>query len=238
MRPLPSRLYVIALCVFIAGCASRPLPRFEKPIARTQFQRVRTTAYTDTEEDHKPYTNHNALGGILQSGQIHSAAADWSRWPAGTIFRIRETGELYQVDDYGWALSGTNTIDLYKPSRETMNAWGVRGVTIENLQWGDPKHSLAILRERSHYRHVRRMIGELEDRMADLEKSVPSMGVPPEPVMIASAPSPGPASGPLIQPFTTSSSNSQTIPRAVPVSASRTTSMTRDPFYSSGNSGR
>jgi hypothetical protein len=74
--------------------------------------------------------------------------------------------------------------------------------------------------------------------MADLEKSVPSMGVPPEPVMIASAPSPGPASGPLIQPFTTSSSNSQTIPRAVPVSASRTTSMTRDPFYSSGNSGR
>src|SRR5271154_5744848 len=152
MRPLLSRAMLLAACLFIVGCASRPLPKYENPIARTQFQRVRTTAYTDTETDHLPYSNHNALGGTLQSGQIHSAAADWSRWPAGTIFRIRETGEIYQVDDYGWALSGTNTIDLYKPSRETMNAWGVRGVTIENLQWGDPKQSLAILRERSHYR--------------------------------------------------------------------------------------
>jgi 3D (Asp-Asp-Asp) domain-containing protein len=241
MRPLPTRISVLALCIFIAGCASRPLPRYETPIARTQVQHVRTTAYTDTEEDHKPYTNHNALGGILQSGQIHSAAADWSRWPAGTIFRIRETGEIYQVDDYGWALSGTNTIDLYKPSRETMNAWGVQKVTIENLQWGNPKQSLAILRDRSHYRHVRRMIGELENRMAELEKPVPSMGTAPEPVMIASAPSPAPTSGVVIQPFTAStasSSNQQTTPRAIPVSASRTTSVARDPFFSNGGSGR
>src|SRR6516164_5029817 len=154
MRPLLSRALPIVLGLLIAGCASRPLPKFEKPIARTQVQRVRTTAYTDTESDHIQYSNHNALGGTLQCGAIHSAAADWSRWPAGTVFRIRETGELYRVDDYGWALSGTNTIDLYKPSRAAMNAWGVRGVTIENLQWGDPKESLAILRQRSHYRHV------------------------------------------------------------------------------------
>jgi 3D (Asp-Asp-Asp) domain-containing protein len=218
------------------GCAQRPLPKYQQPIARTQFQRVRTTAYTDTESDHVQYTNHNALGGCLQSGTIHSAAADWSRWPAGTMFRVRETGEVYRVDDYGWALAGTNTIDLYKPSRELMNAWGVRGVTIENLQWGDPKASLAILRQRSHYRHVQRMIQEMESRMAELMRPVPTMGQPPEPVMVASAPSPGPA--PVTQPFTMASAAPQNVPRAIPVSSTgssnRSNSAAHDPFYPSG----
>src|SRR5689334_2200595 len=89
MRPLLSRVSLLAVCFLIVGCASRPLPKYERPIARTQFQRVRTTAYTDTESDHVQYANHNALGGTLQYGSIRSAAADWSRWPAGTIFRIR-----------------------------------------------------------------------------------------------------------------------------------------------------
>lgn len=237
MRPLLSRAIPLVLCLFIVGCSTpRPLPKFERPIARTQYQRVRTTAYTDTESDHLQYSNHNALGGTLQSGSIHSAAADWSRWPAGTVFRIRETGELYRVDDYGWALSGTNTIDLYKPSRAAMNAWGVRGVTIENLQWGDPKQSLAILHQRSHYRHVQRMIAELEDRMDELEQSVPAMGPPSEPVLVASAP-PAPAASaaaiPVTRPFDVASGAPQSVPRAIPVPTSRANSVARDPFYSS-----
>jgi 3D (Asp-Asp-Asp) domain-containing protein len=233
MRPLLSRVIPLAFSLVILGCASRPLPPYERPLARTQYQRVRTTAYTDTEDDHRAYTNHNALGGILQYGPVHSAAADWSRWPAGTIFRVRETGEIYQVDDYGWALSGTNTIDLYKPSREMMNAWGVRGVTIENLQWGDPKQSLAILRERSHYRHVRRMIQELHERMAELQKPVPSMGAPPEPAVYASAPSSSPATnaGSWSPASSSSSSSPQSVPPAVPVTSNRTDSSPRDPFY-------
>ena len=108
---------------------------------------------------------------------------------------------MYQVDDYGFALSGTNTIDLYKPSREEMNAWGVRGVTIENLQWGDPKQSLAILRQRSRYRHVQRMIAEMETRMSELQRPVPAMGPPPDPVMIAAAPSLPASSAPVSQPW-------------------------------------
>jgi 3D (Asp-Asp-Asp) domain-containing protein len=235
MRPPLSRVSLLAVCLVIVGCASRPLPKFERPIARTQFQRVRTTAYTDTESDHLPYSNHNALGGTLQSGWIHSAAADWSRWPAGTIFRIRETGEVYRVDDYGWALSGTNTIDLYKPSRTAMNVWGVRGVTIENLQWGDPKQSLAILRQRSHYRHVQRMIAELEDRMGELEQPVPATGAPTEPVMIASVPPPAAASAatvvPVTRPFVVATGAPQSVPRAIPVTTSRPNTVARDPFY-------
>ena len=173
MRTLTPRILLATLAMFIAACSSpRPLPKYQKPIALTRIQSVRTTAYTHTEDDHVQYSNRNALGGCLKCGQINSAAADWSRWPAGTVFRIRETGEVFQVDDYGWALAGTNTIDLYKPSRSAMNSWGVKHVTIENLQWGDPRRSLAILRQRSGYRHIRRMIGEMEGRMAELERPV------------------------------------------------------------------
>jgi hypothetical protein len=108
---------------------------------------------------------------------VNSAAADWSRWPAGTVFRIQETGELYEVDDYGWALSGTNTIDLYKPSRSAMNSWGVRRVTIENLRWGDVDRSLTILRGRSKFKHVRRMISQIESRYAELKRPVETSDV-------------------------------------------------------------
>ncbi len=183
----------IALCLafpliaLLAGCASRPLPKYEKPIARTAVQSVRTTAYTHTEADHIKHGSSTALGTQLQSGEIHSAAADWSRWPAGSRFRIVETGEIYQVDDYGWALAGTNTIDLYKPTRADMNAWGVRRVTIENLQWGDPKRSVAVLRPRSKYAHIRRMLEEFKKN----DMTFPAL---PQnaPLLAVAAPAPAP----------------------------------------------
>lgn len=149
--------------LLLAGCAThRPLPKYEKPLAKTQFQTVRTTAYTHTESDHRKYTNHNALGSRLCCGKINSAAADWSRWPAGTVFRIAETGELFRVDDYGSALAGRNTIDLYKPTRRAMNHWGVREVNIEVLQWGDMRYSYELLKPRSRYPHVERMLREMQ----------------------------------------------------------------------------
>jgi 3D (Asp-Asp-Asp) domain-containing protein len=150
--------------LLLAGCATRQLPKYEKPLAKTQFQTVRTTAYTHTESDHLQYSNHNALGSTLCCGKINSAAADWSRWPAGTVFRIAETGELYRVDDYGWALAGRNTIDLYKPTRSAMNRWGVREVNIEVLQWGDANYSYNVLRPRARYPHVERMLREMQGR--------------------------------------------------------------------------
>jgi 3D (Asp-Asp-Asp) domain-containing protein len=163
--------------MLFAACASRPLPKYQKPIARTPIQSVRTTAYTHTEADHIKHGRCSAVGTQLRCDRIHSAAADWSRWPVGTVFRIQETGELYQVDDYGWALSGTNTIDLYKPTRSAMNSWGVRRVTIENLQWGDVDRSLAILRGRSKYKHVRRMLSEIHDRYAELKRPVGTVSI-------------------------------------------------------------
>lgn len=153
-----------ALAILFAGCAERSLPVYEPPLPRSQFMKVRTTAYTHTEADHLRYGKSNAIGTTLVGdGVIRSAAADWARWPAGTRFLIMSTGQVYQVDDYGWALSGRNTIDLYCPSWGEMNTWGVRRVTIQILRWGDPWASYRILRPRSDYAHVRRMLAEIRN---------------------------------------------------------------------------
>jgi 3D (Asp-Asp-Asp) domain-containing protein len=121
----------------------------------TPVSYTRSTSATAVNEANNPLSRNAVYG---------SAAADWSRWPAGTIFRILPTGQLYKVDDYGFALSGRNTIDLYMPSKATMNQWGVRTVQIQILQWGDDKESLRILRPRQSYRHIRRMVLELEGK--------------------------------------------------------------------------
>ena len=186
--PTPAtRVIALALCLLAAGCASRPLPKYERPLARAKFQTVRTTAYTHTEDDHVQYSNRNACGDSLRSGSLNSASCDWSRWPVGTVFRIQETGESYVVDDYGWALSGTNTIDLYKASRSAMNAWGTRRVHIEHLQWGEVRRILAILAPRAKHAHVRRMVREIRSRYAELAKPLPqgpsiAAGSQPKPV--------------------------------------------------------
>ena len=233
--------------ILLSGCGTtqHALPAYEPPLAKTDFQHVRTTAYTHTESDHLEYSNHNALGGELHAAgppmhraevvtratlayevrratpvdepdsyspqlqpfsmeetrtvtratkratkttthnvkraiavapgrrslgergkppQIGSAAADWSRWPAGTVFRLLSTGQNYRVEDYGWALSGRNTIDLYMANQREMNSWGARQEAIEILRWGDPQESLQFLQRHQDYKHIRRMVLELEGR--------------------------------------------------------------------------
>jgi 3D (Asp-Asp-Asp) domain-containing protein len=224
------------VALFLSACGTTstttrrsPLPKYETPLVKRDFQNVRTTAYTHTEADHRQFTNHNALGGQLHaaSGAIHraeytpralpvssdeqsdyrrasytraglepfsmeprrttkvvktkhgkkrvvvvtkpqigSAAADWSRWPAGTVFRLLSTGQVYKIDDYGWALAGRNTIDLYMPTRRAMNAWGARDEGIQILRWGNPDESLRLLQAHQGYRHIRRMVLELEGQEA------------------------------------------------------------------------
>lgn len=71
----------------------------------------------------------------------------------------------YVVDDYGSALVGTETIDIYKPERETMNEWGVRNVPIRVLQWGSVEESRRILEGRKgSAEHVRKMLREIEKK--------------------------------------------------------------------------
>ncbi|SRR5579862_684126 len=145
---------LLSLLLLTAGCATTQ----HGQQARRSTLRVRTTAYTDSE----PGGCKNAVGRRLASGEINSASADWSRYPLGTTFRILNTGEVFQIDDYGGALIGTNTIDLYKTSRYRMRDWGVRYVDIQILRWGSPERSLEVLRPRASVRKVRSMIASLK----------------------------------------------------------------------------
>ena len=142
-----------AFALLGVGCASAP--RTASTLSQPKrVCKVRTTAYTHTE----PGGNRNAIGTRLSGKNVMSAASDWSRWPLGTKFRIVDTDEVYQIDDYGSALIGTGTIDLYKKTRLAMRRWGVRSVDIDVIEWGSKEKSLQVLAPRSRNPRVRRMI--------------------------------------------------------------------------------
>jgi 3D (Asp-Asp-Asp) domain-containing protein len=122
---------------------------------------VRTTAYTNLEGGSG---HHNALGQYLSGRQVLSAAADWSRYPVGTRFRLVDTSEEYVIDDYGGALIGTDTIDLYKPSRLEVKNWGVRHVDIDILQWGSDEQSLKVLTPRCKHHCARQMVAAIQKK--------------------------------------------------------------------------
>lgn len=236
-------------CETTGGVSTRALPAYESPIAKSDFQSVRTTAYTHTEADHREFSNRSAVGTELHAAgpavrraenvkragaistdnddtdvinisssdaklekfsmdkpkkkatrvtttltttthvtktgktstttlreskrtvavskvppRIGSAAADWARWPVGTTFRLLSTGQMYRVEDYGWALSGRNTIDLYMANQRDMNAWGARQEPIQILHWGDSQQSLQILQSHAEHKHIKRMVLELQGR--------------------------------------------------------------------------
>jgi 3D (Asp-Asp-Asp) domain-containing protein len=153
----------LAFAGFLASCAEQPVPHvtIQSPSAH-RTQKVRTTAYTHTERGGR----RNALGTYLSGRHVLSAASDWSRFPLGTRFRIVDTKEEYVIDDYGTALVGTNTIDLYKTSRLEMRRWGVRTVDIDILQWGSDEQSLKVLTPRAKHRQVHQMIVALHKKAA------------------------------------------------------------------------
>ncbi|MES2570445.1 MAG: 3D domain-containing protein, partial [Verrucomicrobiota bacterium] len=123
-----SALLVVPL-ILASGCATRSTaarhPIESAVLSGKPGERVvvRTTAYTRSE----PGGHKNGIDGRLRfGGDVYSAATDWSWMPLGTRFRIVSSGRTYVVEDYGSALVGRRTIDLYVPTRKQMNAWGRR----------------------------------------------------------------------------------------------------------------
>ena len=142
-------------------------------------RRVRTTAYCHAESDHIRYGSLAAAGAPLRFGMVCSAAADWSRYPVGTTFRIKsQPGVVYEVDDYGSALVGSGTIDLYRPTMGSMSAWGVREVDIEIVKWGSYEQSLRLMRNAVHYPHVRQMMIDIRRQMDQVGDTKPSQTTP------------------------------------------------------------
>jgi 3D (Asp-Asp-Asp) domain-containing protein len=155
----------------LAAASSKPKDKHKMPVyAFSDRNRVvRTTAYTCSESDHLIYGSQNATGTQLRyTDRVRSAAADWSFYPVGTVFRIAGLPYLYVVDDYGSALTGTGTIDIYKPSKEVMAQWGRRNVEITIVQWGSFTRSAEILAQRTKYSHCNQMLANIVRQRPDL----------------------------------------------------------------------
>ena len=133
-----------------------------------QIMMVRTTAYSHLQADSLPYGRKSAAGTDLKYGsRVRSAAADWSKYPLGTRFMIEGLPYEYVIDDYGSALCGTETIDIYKPNLSGIGHWGARNIPIKVLEWGSFEESRRILDSRKHVKHahhVRHMLREIEKK--------------------------------------------------------------------------
>ncbi|MDP0490070.1 MAG: 3D domain-containing protein [Verrucomicrobiota bacterium JB023] len=118
---------------------------------------VRATAYSHMQNEPGAPGRMNAAGGILKYGNVRSVAADWSRYPLGTTFKIKGLPHLYVVDDYGSALTNTNTIDMFHPTLAGIKRWGVRNLEIDIVKMGSYERSLALLKGRQGYWHCKDM---------------------------------------------------------------------------------
>lgn len=155
----------------LKAAASKPKDKHSMPIYTfgERHRVVRTTAYTCSEDDHIVYGSKNATGTELRySSKVRSAAADWSFYPVGTVFRVKGMPQLYVVDDYGSALTGTGTIDMYQPSKALMDQWGRRNVEVSVVQWGSFTRSAQILSQRTSYSHCRQMLTNITRQRPDL----------------------------------------------------------------------
>jgi len=165
----PLRYTLFGLMLLLSACAINS--ERAKTTQRSANDRVherkvvKTTAYTDSESGLRSSRVKNAIGSRLQSGSIRSAAADWSHFPVGTKFRIVDNNTTYVVDDYGPALVGTDTIDLYVPSRQMMNQWGARTVKIEVLEQGSYEKSLEVLKPRQRNWCAKQMVKNLQKQI-------------------------------------------------------------------------
>ena len=45
--------FIVIVLLSACGTTERALPAYEHPLSKTDFQNVRTTAYTHTESDHR-----------------------------------------------------------------------------------------------------------------------------------------------------------------------------------------
>jgi len=144
----------------IASAQSLPTDKHGRPTYKSDSARhrvVRTTSYSHQEGEVGAPGRLNAIGTTLKYGPVRSAAADWSRYPVGTTFRIKGLPHTYVIDDYGSALVGTNTIDIYHPTLGLMRKWATRDVEINIIKWGSWERTANLLRGRVKYPHCARM---------------------------------------------------------------------------------
>lgn len=162
----------VILLLFLNSCAFNLFNPFSENLSpntarhydpNLPVRTVRTTSYSHREKElGGKYGALTASGRRVRYGRLRSAAADWSRYPLGTRFKMVGQPHVYVVEDYGRSLVGTGTIDIYKPTLKMMRSWGTRYVKIQVLEWGSYKSSSEILKGRLQYDHVRRMYNSIK----------------------------------------------------------------------------
>jgi len=165
-----SRAAAVLAAALLPACSTADASRQAPTAASASPAKPRTvpvvaTAYGASAKCNSKWAGRNAVGGRLKSGTVTSAATDWSRFPLGTKFRVKETGRVYEVDDYGSAMVGKDKVDLFKTNYRDVYRWGVRNVQLEIIKWGDFAKSLAILKPRSRNSHVKVMVQQLEAKL-------------------------------------------------------------------------
>lgn len=160
---------LVLLAIVLIGCAENPYKYkvvSNKNNVNPRVLTVRTTAYSHVENDHKKYGKKSAIGkNLIYNSSFNSAAADWSEFPVGTKFKIKGYPKIYVIDDYGSALVGTKTIDIYRPNKQGIRNWGVRFVDIEIIEWGCLNTSKSIIRDRKKFAHIRKMAQNIENKL-------------------------------------------------------------------------
>ena len=171
-RSILSAIAAITAALTLCQCSSSGIassstykPRAGGQVDNAKSYLVKTTAYSHLEGDSLQYGKGNAAGGDLKFGLVRSAAADWSCFPLGTVFKIDGMPYIYTIDDYGSALVGTKTIDLYKPTMAGISDWGARNVKIKVLKWGSYERSMAVLKGRLAHAHVRAMYSGIQKKI-------------------------------------------------------------------------
>ena len=99
------------------------------------------------------------------------------QYPVGTKFRIKGLPYLYVVDDYGSALTGTNTIDIFHPTLGGIKKWGLRTIEIDIVQWGSWERTLALLKGRQSHWHTRKMYAQANEKVQK-GNAVAGYGIP------------------------------------------------------------
>ena len=93
----------------------------------------------------------------LKYGSVRSAAADWSVYPLGTMFRVKGQPHIYVVDDYGSAWQEPIPLIFSSLLFSTMRQWGTRNTEITVIQWGSYERSVRLLKGRVRHDHCRQM---------------------------------------------------------------------------------
>ncbi len=132
----------------------------------SRTRHVRATAYSHMEKEVGAPGRKTASMTTLKYGKVRSVATDWSRLPLGTKFKVvGQPGITYIVDDYGSALVGTNTIDMFHPTLKGMYNWGTRDVTIQIIQMGSWERSARLLKDRTRHNHCRKMYYTIKSKI-------------------------------------------------------------------------